>query len=104
MWCCSFPIYICDINFLIWLRHWSCFRRSDKSGYSSLYIQFYKLLWLWFCVDFFLNLGFYYNAVDCSGSQSMGRDPKLGRLIILLGRLFFCKHLQRVKLAESNDK
>ena len=56
------PLYICDIKFLIWLRYWSCFRHSDKSCYSSLYIQFYKLLW--FYVDFFLNLGFYYNDVE----------------------------------------
>ena len=61
-WCCLFPIYICDIKFLIWLRYWSCFRHSDKSGYCSLYIQLYKLLW--FHVDFFLNLEFYYNDVE----------------------------------------
>ena len=30
----------------------------------SLYIQFDKLLGLWFYVDFFLNLGFHYNAVE----------------------------------------
>ena len=59
------PIYICGLNFLIWLRYWYCFRHSDKSGYCSLYIQFYKLLWLTFYVDFFLNLGFYYNNVEC---------------------------------------
>ena len=57
-------IYICGVKFLIWLRYWSCFRHSDKSGYCSLYIQFYKLLWLWFYVDLFLNLGFYHNAVE----------------------------------------
>ena len=34
----------------------------------------------------------------------MGRDPKLGRLKIILGRLFFCKHLQGVKFVESNNK
>ena len=34
----------------------------------------------------------------------MGGDPKLGRLKIILGRLFFCKHLQEVKLVESNNK
>ena len=28
---------------LIWLRYWSCFQHSDKSGYCSLYIQFHKL-------------------------------------------------------------
>ena len=41
-----------------------------------------------------------------SGSQTTGRDPKLGRLKILLGRLFvfFCKHLQRVTLVERNNK
>ena len=44
--------------------YWSCFRHSDKSGYCSLYIQFYKLFWLWFYVDIFLNLGFYYNDVE----------------------------------------
>ena len=43
------------------MSYWSCFRHSDKSGYCSLYIQFYKLLG--FHVDFFLNLGFYYNDV-----------------------------------------
>ena len=43
------------------LRYWSYFRRSDKRGYS-LYIQFNKLLW--FYVDFFSNLGFYYNDVE----------------------------------------
>ena len=59
-----FPIYICGIKFLIWLCYWSCFRHSDKSSYCSLYIQFYKLLWLWFYVDFFLNLGFCYNNVE----------------------------------------
>ena len=64
MWCCPFPIYICGIKFLIWLRHWSCFQHSDKDGYCSFYIRFYKLLWLWFYVGFFLNLGFYYNAVE----------------------------------------
>ena len=38
-----------------------------------------------------------------SGSQPMGRDPKLGRLfIITLVCLFFCKYLQRAKLVESN--
>ena len=42
----------------------SCFRHSDKSGYCSLSIQFYKLLWLWFYPDFFLNSGFYYNDVE----------------------------------------
>ena len=62
MWCCLFPIYICGIKFLIWLRYWSCFRNS---GYCSLYIQFYKLFWLWFYVDVFLNLRFYYNTVKC---------------------------------------
>ena len=61
MWCCPFPIYICG---QIWLRYWSCFRRNDKSGYCFLYIQFYKLLWIGFCVDFFLNLGLYYNDVE----------------------------------------
>ena len=65
MWCCCFSIYICGIKFLIWLRYLSCFRHSDKSGYCSLYIQLYKLLWSWFYVDFFLNLVFYYNAVEC---------------------------------------
>ena len=55
--------HICGIKFLIWLRHWSGFRHSDKSGYSR-YIQLSKLLWLWFYVDFILNLGFYYNAVE----------------------------------------
>ena len=57
-------IYICGIKFLIWLRYRSCFRQSDKSGYCSLYIQFYKLLWLWFYADLFLNLEFYYNDVE----------------------------------------
>ena len=34
----------------------------------------------------------------------MGRDLKLGRLKILLGRLFFfCRHVQRVKYAESKN-
>ena len=42
----------------MWLRYWSCFRHSNKSGYCSLYIQFYKLLWLWFHVAFFLNSEF----------------------------------------------
>ena len=59
-----FFIYICVIKFLIWLRYLCYFRHSDKSGSCSLYIQLYKLLWLWFYVDFFLNLGFYYNAVE----------------------------------------
>ena len=27
-------------------------------------MQFYKLLRLWFCVDFFLNLQFHYNALE----------------------------------------
>ena len=63
-WCCPIPIYICGIKFLIWLRYWSSLWHSDKSGYCSLYIQFYKLLWLWFYVDFFLNFEFYYNAVE----------------------------------------
>ena len=58
-----FSYYIYSIKFLIWLRYWSCFRHSDKSGDCSLYIQFYKLSWLTFCVDFFLNLGFYSNDV-----------------------------------------
>ena len=40
------------------------FRHSDKSGHFSLYIQFYKLLWLTFYIDFFLNLEFYYNDVE----------------------------------------
>ena len=64
MWCFPFPIYICGIKFLTWLHYWSYFWHSNKSGYCSLYIQFYKLLWLWFYVYFFLNLGFYYNAVE----------------------------------------
>ena len=34
----------------------------------------------------------------------MGGDPKLSRLKIILGRLFFCKHLQGVKLIESSNK
>ena len=59
-----FPIYICGIKFLIWLRYCSCCWHSDKTGSSSLYIKFYKLLRLWFYVDFFLNLGFHYNAVE----------------------------------------
>ena len=48
---------------LIWLRCWSCFWHCDKSCYC-LYIQFYKLLWLSFYVDFFLNLRSYYNDVE----------------------------------------
>ena len=56
-------IYIYSIKFLIWLRYWSCFWHRDKSGCCSLYSQFYKLFWLWFYVDFFLNLGFCYNDV-----------------------------------------
>ena len=63
MWCCLFPIYITGIKFLIWMHYWSCFRHSDKSGYLSLYIQFYKLLWFWFYADFFFNLGFYYKSL-----------------------------------------
>ena len=50
--------------FLIWLRYWSCFRHGDKSDYCFLYIQFYKLISLWFYVDFFLNLAFNYNVVE----------------------------------------
>ena len=83
MWCCPIPIYICGIKFFC-LRYLSYFRHSDKSGYGFpkiiyhillgahraelfsnkcfLQNQFYKLLWLWFYADFFLNLGFYYNA------------------------------------------
>ena len=39
------------------------------------------------------------------GSLPMDRDPKLDHLKILLSCLFFfCKHLQRVKLVESNNK
>ena len=38
------------------------------------------------------------------GSQPMGRDPNLARLQMFLCRLFFCKHLQRVRPAESNNK
>ena len=35
----------------------------------------------------------------------MGRNPKLGRLKIRLGGLFFFgRHLQKVKFAGSNDK
>ena len=64
MWCCPFPVYISGIKFEIWLHYWSCSRHSDKSGYCSLFIQFYKLLWLWYLVDFFLNWRFYYNAVE----------------------------------------
>ena len=64
MWCCRFPIYICDIKFLIWLRYWSCFWHDDKCDYCSLHIQFYKLLWLWFYVDFYSNLGCYCNNVE----------------------------------------
>ena len=85
IWCCLFHIYICGIKFF-WLRYLSCFQHSKKCGYGFakiihhifvgahqaklfsnkyfLYIQFYKLLWLWFYVDFFLNFGFYYNAVE----------------------------------------
>ena len=44
------------------------------------------------------------NIIYIHGSQPMGRDPKLGRLKIILGRLFFCKHLLGVKLVESNNK
>ena len=64
MWCCPSFIYICRIRFLIWLRYWSCFRHSNKRGYCSLYIQFYKLLELWLYVDFLLNLRFYYSDVE----------------------------------------
>ena len=64
MWCCPLPIYISSIKFEIWLHYWSYSRHSDKSGYCSLFIQFYKLLWLWYLVDFFLNWRFYYNAVE----------------------------------------
>ena len=64
MCCCPFAIHICGTKFLIWLHYWSCFQHSDKSGYCFLHIQFYKLLWLWSYVDLFLNLGFYYNAVE----------------------------------------
>ena len=63
-------MYICVIKFLIWLRYWSCFRHSNESGYCSLYIQFYKLLWLWFYVGFFLNLGYYYNDVEYRHNHS----------------------------------
>ena len=59
MRCYRFPIYICGITFLIWLHYLSYFPHSDKNGSCSLYNQLYKLLWLWFYVDFFLNLGFY---------------------------------------------
>ena len=38
MWCCPFPIYICVITFF-WLRYWSCFPHSDKSG--KLFIIFH---------------------------------------------------------------
>ena len=64
MWFCRFHIYIRGIKFPIWQHSWSCFRHSDKSSYCSLYMQFYKLFWLWFHVDFFLNLGFYHNTVN----------------------------------------
>ena len=70
----TFLIHVCGIKFS-WLRHFSCFLHSDKRGYGFpknihrslagahqaelfsnkcfLYIQFCKLLWLWFDVDFF---------------------------------------------------
>ena len=79
MWCCGFPIYIWVIEFLIWLRCWSCFRHSNKSGHYSLCIQLYKLLWSY--VDFFLNLGFYYIAVEYRHKYpntqliSIGKNP-----------------------------
>ena len=56
-------LYLWYIKFLIWLHNWSYFRHCGKSCYCSLYIQFYKLLWLWFYVDYLLNLGFYHDAV-----------------------------------------
>ena len=34
-----------------------------QCGAAFLYIQYFKLLWLWLYVDLFLNLGCYYNAV-----------------------------------------
>ena len=64
MWCCPFPIYICGIKLLNRLHYWSCFRHCDKSGYFSLYIQFYNCCVYGFVLIFFLNLGFYYNAVE----------------------------------------
>ena len=80
MWCCHFPIYICDTKFLIWLRYWSCFRHSNKSGCCSLSIQFHKLLWLWlwFSVNFLLNLGFFCNAVELGG-QTTAHGPHAAR-------------------------
>ena len=70
---CRFPIYISGIKFLIWLCYWSCFRHSHKSGCCFHYIRFYKLLW--FCVDFFLNLGLYYNAVEQNYSTNFNKGP-----------------------------
>ena len=36
--CCPFPIYSSGVKFVIWLRYWSYFQESDKSGYCSLFI------------------------------------------------------------------
>ena len=84
MWCCHFPIYICDIKFLNWLRYWSYFRHSNKSGCCSLYIQFHKLLWLWFSVNFLLNLGFFCIAVELGG-QTTAHGPHAARQSIFSG-------------------
>ena len=79
MWCCPFPVYISDNKFLIWLRYGSCFRLSDKSGYL-IYIQFNKLLWLWFSVAFVLNLGFYCNDVEQWSPNFSRSDPNFKKV------------------------
>ena len=84
MWCCAFSNYICDVK-IVWLSCLSCFRHSDKNDYGFpkiihhilvgahqiCYFQT-KVLSIFsftncygFMLIFFLNLGCYYNAVDC---------------------------------------
>ena len=52
-----FHIYICCVKFLIWLRYWSCFRHSDKSGYCSLSIFSFTNCYGHVFLFFFLKLG-----------------------------------------------
>ena len=37
---------------------------ATKATIVLSFLQFYKMLWLWFYDDFFLNLGFCYNDVE----------------------------------------
>ena len=104
IWCCPFPVYICGISFFGYaiclvlgipckaamgspkiIHHILVGTHQAElfSNKSSLSIQFYRLLGLCFYVDFSLNLGFYYNVVECR-HQYLNRQHISKRPILAL--------------------